>query len=235
MSIKTTFMLGRQGAKIASKTPNVIVVIDTLRATSSIVTLFTKGVQKVMPINDISEFQGIIIGEKEGKLIEGCTLNNSPTEILNYSFPSDKPVAIKTSNGSYCIINSKNDSNVVLIGSSLNANACALAAAHIAKRNNLEIYFILAGLKDNMALEDLYVASLIYNNIPYDTLFWGTIKPIIVDDLYESLLITDAAKKLGKLGYENDLKICSTLNSTDLVPHYDGNCILLFRPEGEML
>ncbi|WED44270.1 2-phosphosulfolactate phosphatase [Legionella cardiaca] len=227
------FLLGVTGAKIAAKRNHTVVVIDVLRASSTIVTLLDKGVQAIKPVESIHHWDGLIIGEEDGQRINGCHLNNSPTEVKEMSFNRHEVVAIKTTNGSACIMASKSINNHVLIGSALNAKASAALASSIAIHNGGFISIVLAGWRGQIALDDLYIASLIFDNIPHKKLLTGVIKYQGVDDLYSAMIGTEAAKRLHKLGYEKDILTCAQQDVTQTVPYYDGELIRSWHPTGD--
>ena len=81
-----------------------VVVIDVLRATSTINTILFSGAKSVMPVETLDECmklrdQGyIIMAERMGKKVEGFDFGNSPTKIEKSEFEG-KDVGIATSNG----------------------------------------------------------------------------------------------------------------------------------------
>ncbi|MDI9818023.1 MULTISPECIES: 2-phosphosulfolactate phosphatase [unclassified Legionella] len=223
--ITVEFALGLAGAEKAAEENHTAVIVDVLRASSTIVTLLDKGIKAIKPVNSTYGWQGLCIGEKNGQKLGDCHFNNSPAELREIPFDSDEILALKTTNGSGCIIAAKSTENHVLIGSALNAKACAILAGSIAKEHNGFLSLILAGRKGQIALDDLYAASIIFDNIPWQKTLTGTIKPERVDDLYLALTKTDSAKQLFKLGYEKDVLLCSQQDVTQTVPCYDGELI----------
>jgi len=225
MNKKLTFHVGVEGAVKAAKGNDLVIIIDALRATSTIVSLLDKGVKAVKPLQYSDSFTGRIIGEKNGSKIDGCHFNNSPTELSKIRFSSDEIVGIKTTNGTRCILSAKTKKNDVLIGAALNAKACAVEAQSISEFKDCNISIVLAGRRGKLSEEDLYVGSIIYNffTAPYDVL--GTIEPSIPDNLHAAILKTDAASNLKKLGHQDDIRICASINNTRVVPYFDGNLI----------
>lgn len=224
MTLEVEFLLGTDGAKSAAVNNHTVVMIDALRASTTIVTLVMKGI-KLQPVPSIEEWKGIIIGEENGSRIRGCLLNNSPTEVNEASIPLNEIIGIKTTNGTNCIINAKSERNDVLIGSALNARSTAVLAQHIALKKNTPISFVLAGRKGDMAPDDLYVASLIYGYLTIPATIRGEIQPHVVDDLYSALLGTESGQGLIGLGYEKDIMASSQINISEVVPVYDGTLI----------
>src|SRR5215204_1357909 len=65
----------------------IVVVIDVLRATSTIATALYNGANAVVPVDDISKcialgqsLKGITAGERDGKIADGLEYGNSPFE-----------------------------------------------------------------------------------------------------------------------------------------------------------
>ena len=87
----------------------IVVVIDVLRATSTINTLLFLGADHVKPIGSLEECKNlkdhdyIIMAERLGKKVDGFDYGNSPTKLREKDIRGKK-VAIATSNGSKAII-----------------------------------------------------------------------------------------------------------------------------------
>ena len=82
-----------------------IVIIDTLRASSTIVTAFFLGIETVIPVlDDEQAFSSkcdctVIAGEAAGVKIEGYDIGNSPVELIEtYRKPPFLKLVLKTSN-----------------------------------------------------------------------------------------------------------------------------------------
>jgi 2-phosphosulfolactate phosphatase len=93
----------------------VAVIVDVLRATSTIVTALAAGVTEVFPVATLDECAAlgrehgyITAAERDGVAAEGFDLGNSPFGFLNPNFPvRGRSLAISTTNGyskvSYCL------------------------------------------------------------------------------------------------------------------------------------
>ncbi len=106
----------------------ITLVIDVLRATSTIATVFGRGAQKVVISSSAAEairlkstHPGYILcGEKEGIKIEGFDYDNSPSRLSCLDLKG-KSIVLKTSNGTRSFIKAK-DSRAVYALSLLNFN-----------------------------------------------------------------------------------------------------------------
>ena len=105
----------------------IVVVIDVLRATSTINTLLFLGADHVRPIGSLEECRSlkdqdyIIMAERLGKKVDGFDYGNSPTKLSEKDI-REKKVAIATSNGSKAIIKSEGSEETILC-SFLNINS----------------------------------------------------------------------------------------------------------------
>src|SRR5690606_38832531 len=101
-----------------------VVVIDILRATSAITTAFYNGVAKMIPVATVEEAKkhkenGLIVAaERNGEIVEGFDLGNSPFGYMNNKVKG-KTIAITTTNGTQAIEAAKKAERIV-IGSFLN-------------------------------------------------------------------------------------------------------------------
>ena len=83
----------------------IVVVIDVLRATSTIATALFNGARSVVPVDDITKcialgrtLKGITAGERDGKIAEGLQYGNSPFEYPR-EFVENKTLVLTTTNG----------------------------------------------------------------------------------------------------------------------------------------
>ena len=104
---------------IYSDRKSVVVVVDVLRATSAICTALDLGVKSIMPVSTIEDaldYKGndeyIIAAERNGKIVRGFDLGNSPTEYSNHNLEGKKMV-LTTTNGTKAINIAKQDHLVV--------------------------------------------------------------------------------------------------------------------------
>ena len=103
---------------------SIVVVIDILRATSTMCTAFQYGAVKVIPVETVEESRvyrdkGYLAGaERNGKKVEGFSFGNSPFDLMSDNIKG-KEVVMTTTNGTRAIMLSKNAFKVV-IGAFLN-------------------------------------------------------------------------------------------------------------------
>src|SRR6478752_8545426 len=84
---------------------SVIVIIDVLRATSTIATALYNGAKCVIPVDSVArcielgrQIEGITAGERDGQIAEGLEYGNSPFEYPR-EFIEGKTLVLTTTNG----------------------------------------------------------------------------------------------------------------------------------------
>jgi len=178
----------------AKKAHGITVIIDVFRAFSVEAYLMNNNVDKIILVDDINKAFNykkdnpnvILIGEREGKKIDGFDYGNSPKEILNVDF-TGKTVIHTTSAGTRGITNARN-ARLVLTGSLLNAKAIV---RYIKNSNYNDVSLVcmgLAGIRDTD--EDLLCAEYI------KSLLEG--KKIDLEERIEKLKETDGKKFFDK-------------------------------------
>lgn len=107
-----------------------IVVVDVLRATSTIIVILAQGTEEIIPCAEIEEAKSykknentLLVGERHSEIIPGFDFTNSPSDLSKENL-TGKLIAITTSTGTRVISESIGARNI-LIGSTLNAKAVA--------------------------------------------------------------------------------------------------------------
>jgi 2-phosphosulfolactate phosphatase len=191
------------------------VVIDTLRAASTIVTALSCGVAEIIPVASDEEAlrlrdRGMVVaGEAGGVKIPGYDLGNSPVEVLQRMEQMPfKTLAFKTSNLVPLLLKLPQ----AWICSSLNLNAVA------SRVMGNDIAIVAAGGEHGVA-EDLAVAIALYarlSHAPFD-------EQLITHFIQESA----AARHLRALGFNDDVQFIARVNIYSVIPYYDGQKITI--------
>ncbi|MEY3032936.1 MAG: putative 2-phosphosulfolactate phosphatase [Planctomycetota bacterium] len=144
----------------------VAVVIDVLRASTTIVTALAEGAAFVLPTSSVAEAQrqrqqlppGTLLGgERGGVRIAGFDLGNSPAEYTPLSV-AGRGVVITTTNGTAALARCAAASER-LIGCLVNRGAVAAAAVRLAAAGNGQIHLVCAGTDGEVTDEDLLGAG----------------------------------------------------------------------------
>lgn len=210
----------------------IVVVIDVLRATSTINTLLFLGADHVKPVGSLEECKVlkdddyIIMAERMGKKVEGFDYGNSPTKFKEENIKGRK-VAIATSNGSKAIIKSEGSKRTILC-SFLNIES----VINLIKKYESDVLLLCSGWLGKTNLEDTLcaggiVAGLDNFEIESDTALMAKALHDNTDDILETMKLSSHAKRLS--GYDNkvDIEFCSRVNTQPIVPILNGNQIVL--------
>jgi len=140
----------------------VVVIVDVLRATTSICTAIMNGAKAVVPvakIDDLSNYASeeyIIAGERDGQKLDVAQLGNSPFG-FSKNIIKGKKVVISTTNGTQAIEVAKACEHI-LIGSFLNLNA----VGNWITEQDKNVIILCAGWKNKFNLEDtLFAGALV--------------------------------------------------------------------------
>ena len=143
------------------------VVFDVLRATSSMVTALAHGAREIHPVCTIDEARrlkadlphAILGGERDGELIAGFDVGNSPFE---YRDLAGRTIITTTTNGTVALRACEN-ARAVLVGAILNLSALA---DEIRRRKSEELLLVCAGTFEEFALDDACAAGLLIAALP---------------------------------------------------------------------
>jgi 2-phosphosulfolactate phosphatase len=146
-------------------TEAVCVVIDALRATTVIATLFEQHCPRVYvaasheSARTFARAHGYVLcGETEGYRVPDFDYGNSPVEFAQIDF-TDKPVVLSTTNGTKATAMVANARRVYL-GAATNRMAVAQEVWRTAQETGSDVVIVCSGTRDQFTLEDATVAGL---------------------------------------------------------------------------
>lgn len=222
--------LSPQLLPLHSITDKIAVVVDILRATSSMTTAFAYDVASITPVPTLADCRMlkdkgfVTAGERGGQKVDGFDLGNSPFEFMDHQL-NGKDLAFTTTNGSQAIL-SVIESKAVLLGSFLNLSA----TADLLKEQSESVLILCAGWKGKFNIEDtLYagaLASLLQTDFAFEddaTLAAISLYQQAAADLPGYLKMGSHAQRLA--GFENhrDLEFCLQMDKYPLnVIYRDG-------------
>lgn len=216
------------------------VVIDVLRATTTIITALQNGAKEIVPVATV-EFavkvsggmfggQTLLGGERNTKKIEGFALGNSPLE-YSADIVTGKSVVLYTTNGTKALVKAKFSADLFACSF---ANVSALAR-HLSLQNK-DVEILCAGRSNNFSLEDTVCAGKLISEIEKlnaDISLSDSARASISlsksfgKSILKMLKETEHGKILIENGFEEDLKYCSKLNSAEAIPYFSGNALKL--------
>ena len=215
----------------------VVIIVDVLRATTTICTAFQNGAKAIIPIanvEDINKYKNngfIIAGERDGIKLENADLGNSPFNFTK-EIVADKTIVITTTNGTQAI-EMANDSDSIVMGSFLNLNAIG----NWITEQNKNVIILCAGWKNKFNLEDTLFAgalveylsdSLNFNlNLSCDSAIAALdLWTIAKEDLLDYVEKTSHRHRLKRMVLDDVIEYCFTPNISEVIPAYiDGKLI----------
>lgn len=205
----------------------VVVVVDVLRATSSICTAFANGVSEIIPVATVEEAREmkdkgyLLAAERDGFVLDFADFGNSP-----YNFIAEKvkgrTVAYSTTNGTG-IMKRASECHDVVIGSYLNFSALCTWL----EEQERKVIIVCAGWKSRFSLEDAVCAGAMAERLLPGGRFTTSCDSVhAATDLWkaakEDLMgyIEKAAQRsrLRDKGLDDCLEYCHTFDVTDVIP-----------------
>lgn len=223
-----------------------VVVIDVLRAGSTIATALANGAKEIIPVNTVEravKLSGSLFGdhilrggERLGKSIEGFDLGNSPLEYTGERVQG-KAIIYSTTNGSRAIEKARYAKSVVIGGF---VNLSSLLGF---LRNSAGDFVILcSGNSGKFSMEDSVCGGMLLNELGKDS------GELVLSDaaLAARALYKDFGRSIPKMvrssehgtylasiGFTDDLKYCSTVDHLNVLPQLVGNVVKI-KPNGEL-
>jgi 2-phosphosulfolactate phosphatase len=137
-------------------------VIDVIRATSTICQALASGYERVFCAAEVDEAralrealgEGVLGGERNAVRIPGFDFGNSPRE---YDDPIAETLVLSTTNGTRAVVAAAARCERVFIASLLNLEAAVEAARKVGD----DVIVVCAGVQGTLALDDAFVAGRI--------------------------------------------------------------------------
>ncbi len=198
------------------------VVVDVLRATSTIAQALATGYERVLCAAEIDEAEtlrrelddAIVGGERNAVRVQGFDVGASPREFLTARAST---LILSTTNGTRTILAAAARCDHVLLGSLLNLDAVAAAAAE----HGGDVAVLCAGFKGAFALDDAYCAGRIVALLP-GARSDAAVAAELVARAFPTALDALNARTYGPPGLEEDIAFCARENVLDVVPRLGG-------------
>jgi 2-phosphosulfolactate phosphatase len=198
------------------------IVVDVVRATSSIAQALAAGYERVLCCREIDEAralraelggQAVVGGERRGVMVEGFDVGASPREFAAGRRARD--LILSTTNGTAAILTAAERCDVVLLGSLLNLDAVCDAAEGAGG----DVVVYCAGFMGTFALDDAYCAGRIVQRLSGDRTD-AAVAAELVAGSFGSALEGLNARTYGPPGLEADIEFCARENLLDTVPRF---------------
>ena len=209
-----------------------VVIIDILRATSTIATALYNGARAVIPVDSVSrcielgrQIDGITAGERDGKIAEGLGHGNSPFE-YSKEFIEGKTLVLTTTNGTRLLqMALEKSAGEIITGAFTNFSA---VCDHLAEINQ-NVILGCAAWKDRINMEDILFAGAVISTIRKNFSINCDSSHIAEamyekakKDLFEFMKKNDASHyhRLMGFGLEKDIRYCLTPDLANVLPQY---------------
>ena len=212
---------------------SVVVIIDILRATSTIATALYNGAKAVIPVDSVSrcielgkQIEGITAGERDGKIAEGLEHGNSPFEYTK-EFIEGKTLVLTTTNGTR-LLQMALDKNAQEIITGAFTNLSAVCDHLSSSKQN--VILGCAAWKDRVNMEDVLFAGAVITAIG-ENFSVNCDSSHIAEAMYEKarkdlfgfMKKNDASHyhRLMGFGLEKDIRYCLTPDLANVLPQYE--------------
>jgi 2-phosphosulfolactate phosphatase len=223
-----------------------VVIVDVLRASTTVATALGNGAKTVIPLlgadevitrsKEFSRSAVLLAGEQNTHPIAGFDLGNSPQEFTN-SAVEGKTILITTTNGTRALLGVQGARDIV-IASYVNFTA-VLAMMKVAASSNTDIAIICAGEEGNFTLEDAACAGRYVRAIPKRAeivLNDAASASVLIEKKYGDNIAkvfkeSSHGQELEAAGFGDDLTAAAEVDSYSVVPIYQDRQITKLGPE----
>lgn len=219
-----------------------VVVIDVLRASTTICSALLNGAKEIIPVltletatkiaSNLFDGQFLLGGERQGKMIDGFDMGNSPSE-YSVEKVDTKSIVFSTTNGTVAIYRSRY-AEKVFIGGFVNLS---VLCNHLINLEIQELVIVCAGKENYFCIEDSLCAGAIISNLieskKNETFvltdaartsqsIWRELKGNLSDEIRNS----DHGKYLTSIGLTDDVELASTIDKYPVLPYLkDGSTL----------
>jgi 2-phosphosulfolactate phosphatase len=200
---------------------HVAVVVDVMRATSTIAQALASGYRRVLCSGEIDDAralreqlgdEAVVGGERDAVLIEGFDLGASPRDYIE---PRAETAILTTTNGTRTTLAAAANAEHVLLGSLLNLDAVAAAA----REPGEDVTVVCAGYRGAFAIDDAYCAGRIVSLLDGERTD-AAVASAAIARAYPTAWEGVNARTYGPPGLEDDLRWCTQENTLIIVPRF---------------
>lgn len=217
---------------------SIVVIIDVLRATSTIATALHNGAKAIVPVDSVAEcirigkqINCITAGERDGQIAEGLAYGNSPFEYPK-DFIEGKTLVLTTTNGTKLLhMALAENAKAIITGSFPNLSAvCDYLVAQ-----NQNVILGCAAWKNRVNIEDTLFAGAVINRIGKNfdincdsSQMAATMYNDAKDDLFEFMKAKKAShyQRLAGFGLEKDIRYCLTADGANVLAMYEAGKLI---------
>jgi 2-phosphosulfolactate phosphatase len=218
---------------------SIVVIIDVLRATSTITTALYNGAASVIPVATVPRcvelgkaLGGITAGERDGKVAEGLSYGNSPFEYPR-DFIEGKVLVLTTTNGTKLLHMALDQgADEIITGSFPNLSA----VCDYLIKSGKDVVLGCSAWKDRINLEDTLFAGAVVSrvkehfNIECDSSKLAeSLYHEAGNDRFEFMQKKNATHyhRLMKYELEKDIRYCLSEDAANVLPIFKGDRLVL--------
>lgn len=217
-----------------------VVIIDVLRATSTIATALFNGARYIVPVDSVAkcielgrQINCITAGERDGKIAEGLSHGNSPFE-YSREFINGKILVLTTTNGTR-LLHMALDKGAREIVTGSFANLDAVTEYLVQQKNN--VILACAAWKDRINIEDTLFAGAVIEKVrSHFTIecdashIAATLYKRAEGDLFGFMKENNAShfNRLMGYGLEKDIRYCLESNLANVLPIYEAGKLKIY-------
>ena len=210
----------------------IVVVIDVLRATSTIATALYNGAKEVIPVDSVErciqlgkELECITAGERDGQIAPGLQYGNSSFEYPR-EFIQNRTLVLTTTNGTKLLhMALAKGATEIITGSFLNLSSVCNHLIQMKKN----VILGCAAWKDKPNIEDTMFAGAVVSRVKEHftvncdaSHIASTLYNVAKNDMFEYMKQNDASHyhRLMGFGLEKDIRHCLTEDIANILPEY---------------
>lgn len=210
----------------------IVVIIDVLRATSTIATALHNGAKAVIPVDSIAhcielgkKIEAITAGERDGKIAEGLQYGNSPFEYPP-EFIQGRTLVLTTTNGTRLLhMALERGAGEIITGSFPNLSA----VCDYITRSGRNVLLACAAWKDRVNIEDMLFAGAVIERVQaqFDmhcdsSKIAASMYGLARNDLPGFMRQQEATHYLRLSGYglQEDIAYCFSADVANVLPYY---------------
>jgi 2-phosphosulfolactate phosphatase len=213
--------------------PDCAVVIDVLRATTTIATALNNGAKSIKAFSDLDLLlnesdklppsKRLRLGERGGQKVDFCDLGNSPLE-CSEEVVNHKQLFISTTNGTRSLQRVKS-AQTVLAAAMINY---ATVVKYLQQHQPENVWLLGSGWEGGYSLEDTVCAGAIASNlVDYtqtdligndEVIASISLYQLWKDKLVDLFKLSSHGQRLLRLDLEEDLKYCAQENIISTLP-----------------
>ncbi len=217
---------------------SIVVIIDVLRATSTIATVLYNGAKHIIPVDSVAEcirigkqIEGITAGERDGHVAEGLVHGNSPFEYPR-EFIKGKTLVLTTTNGTKLLHMALEKGAKGIITGSF-PNLTSVCDYLVAKK--MPVILACAAWKDRVNIEDTLFAGAVISRVKEQfsincdsSQLAEALYNDAKDNLYEFMKSKNASHyhRLTNYGLEEDIRYCLTTDNANILCVYEGGKLI---------